>query len=84
MKRLIAIGLLAVTLTLTAGMAAAAPDEYDDSQSHPLRMAAYLLYPVGFTAEWLFFRPFHYVVSQPYLEEFFGHRSHEEVGNYRS
>ena len=84
MKRLIATGLLALTLTMTAGIAAAVPDEYDDSQSHPLRVAAYFIYPVGFTAEWLFFRPFHYVVSAPYLDRFFGHRQHEEVGNYRS
>lgn len=84
MKRLIAAGLLALTLTLTAGIAAAAPDEYDDSQSHPLRVAAYLVYPVGFTAEWLIFRPLHYLVSRPYLDRFFGHRPHEEIGIYRS
>ena len=84
MKRLIATAAILFALTVTARVAAAAPDEYDDTQSHPLRLAAYLLHPVGFTAEWLMFRPFHYLVSQPYLDRFFGHRPHEEVGNYRS
>jgi hypothetical protein len=83
MKRFIAAGLLAMVLAFSAGPAAAAPDAYDDSQSHPLRVAAYLINPIGFTAEWLIFRPFHYIVSRPYLEAVFGHRIHEELGTYR-
>lgn len=83
MKRFIAAGLLAMTLAFTAGPAFAVSDAYDDSQSNPLRVAAYLIYPIGFTAEWLIFRPLHYVVSRPYLEQVFGHSSHEEVGSYR-
>ncbi len=59
---------------LLAGLA----DDYDDTQSHPLRIAAYLLHPVGFTAEWLIFRPLHYLVSRPGLERVFGHRPHSE------
>ena len=57
--------------------ATAAWDEYDDSQSHPLRFLAYTSYPAGFLTEWLFFRPFHVLVSatKP-QEEFFGHRPH--------
>jgi hypothetical protein len=52
-------------------------DEYDDSQSHPLRVVAYLAYPSGFLLEWLVFRPFHVLVSgTPELESFFGHRDH--------
>ncbi len=79
MKRLIAAGLLAVVLALSAGPAAAVPDAYDDSQSHPLMVAAYLVYPVGYTAEWLIFRPFHYLVSRPGLERLFGHHPHYEI-----
>ena len=41
----------------------AAPDEYDDSQSNPFRVAAYLLNPAGFILEWTVFRPFHFLVS---------------------
>ena len=51
---------LFLALTLLAGLsspALAAPDEYDDSQSHPLRIAAYLLYPAAWLTEWLVFRP---------------------------
>ena len=82
MKRFISAGLLVMALTFTAGSASAIPDEYDDSQSHPLRVAAYLVYPVGFTAEWLIFRPFHYLVSRPYLDAFFGHKPHGETRVY--
>jgi len=79
MKRLIVAAGFAAVVALTAGPATAAPDDYDDMQSHPIRVAAYLIYPVGFTAEWLIFRPLHYIVSRPYLEKFFGHTPHEEV-----
>ncbi|HEX7408227.1 MAG TPA: hypothetical protein VF515_11345 [Candidatus Binatia bacterium] len=82
MRRFVAAGLLAVVLAFSAGSAAAVSDEYDDTQSHPLRVAAYLIYPLGFTAEWLVFRPFHYLVSRPYLEQVFGHYPHQEVGTY--
>ena len=77
--RILVIGLLCV-FSLSAQLALAAPDEYDDSQSHPLRVAAYLAYPVGWLAEWLVFRPFHFLVSATEPQEaFFGHRSHPPV-----
>ncbi|MGE5218479.1 MAG: OmpA family protein [Chloroflexota bacterium] len=60
--------------------AIAASDEYDDSQSNPLRIAAYLIYPVGWLAEWTVFRPFHFLVSATEPQEaFFGHRPHPPV-----
>ncbi len=83
MKRVIAAGCLAMVLVCFAGRALAVPDDYDDTQSHPLRIAAYLIHPVGYVAEWLLFRPFHYLVSRPGLEAVFGHRPHEEIGIYR-
>jgi hypothetical protein len=83
MKRFIAAGLLAMTLAFTAGPAFAVPDAYDDSQSEILQVAAYFVYPVGFTLEWLIFRPLHYVVSRPYLEPVFGHGPHEPIASYR-
>jgi len=82
MKRLIIAGLIAVMLGVWAGTAMAFEDDYDDTQSHPLRVAAYLVYPIGFTAEWLVLRPFHYIISQPYLASVFGHKPHQEVGTY--
>jgi outer membrane protein OmpA-like peptidoglycan-associated protein len=58
----------------------AAPDEYDDSQSNPLRIAAYLMHPVGWLAEWTIFRPFHFLVSATEPQEaFFGHHPHPPV-----
>jgi outer membrane protein OmpA-like peptidoglycan-associated protein len=81
MKRLRLLALV-ITLCLSLGPkpSIAAPDEYDDSQSNPFRVAAYLLYPAGFITEWLVFRPFHFLVSanEP-LEAFFGHRPHPPV-----
>jgi outer membrane protein OmpA-like peptidoglycan-associated protein len=74
----------AATLALAIGLAGqtsfAAPDQYDDSQSNPLRIVAYLTYPVGWLAEWTIFRPFHLLVSgTPAQEAFFGHTPHPPV-----
>lgn len=71
--------LLALTLCLilTARPGWAEWDEYDDSQSNPFRIAAYLLHPVGWVTEWVVFRPFHFLVSATKPQEaFFGHRPH--------
>lgn len=55
-----------------------AVDEYDDSQSHPFRVIAYLVHPVGYALEWVVFRPLHCLVAQPSLVKVFGHTSHDE------
>jgi outer membrane protein OmpA-like peptidoglycan-associated protein len=66
-----------VCLSLTAKSGFAAPDEYDESQAHPLRIAAYLIHPFAIATEWLFLRPFHYLVSENEGNEYvFGHRPH--------
>ena len=68
---------LICAFSLASQPAFAAWDDYDDSQSHPLRVAAYLLHPVGWLAEWTIFRPFHLIVSATEPQEpFFGHRPH--------
>lgn len=68
---------LAIALLALPPLAAAARDEYDDSQSHPLRTLAYLLHPLGVLAEWTIYRPFHALVSAtPTLEYIFGHKPH--------
>ena len=73
---------LAVTL-LGAPSAARAHDAYDDSESHPLRIVAYGLHPVGWALEWIAMRPLHFVVSNPRLEPIFGHIPHESpFGGY--
>ena len=69
-KSLVMVG---VAVLFLAGPVLAYHDEYDDSESNPLRVAAYILHPVGFTLEWLVFRPMHALVSQPDLEPISGH-----------
>jgi hypothetical protein len=64
--------------------AARAHDAYDDSESHPLRLIAYAVNPIGWGLEWLIMRPIHFVVSNPQLEPVFGHVPHESPwGGYR-
>ena len=82
MKRLIAAAALAIVLALSAHPAAAVPDDYDDTQAYPLRVAAYFAYPVGYALEWAIFRPLHYLVSRPALEPVFGHHPHGEYRAY--
>jgi outer membrane protein OmpA-like peptidoglycan-associated protein len=77
--RFLVIGLICAA-TFGAKPSFAAPDEYDDSQSNPFRIAAYLMYPVGWLAEWIVFRPFHFMVSATEPQEaFFGHHPHPPV-----
>src|SRR5262245_3936251 len=80
MKDLVRLGAaLFLTVTLIGAPAAsrAAADQYDDSQSNPLRVTAYLLNPFGVALEWVIFRPFHFLVSATPIQAYiFGHRPH--------
>jgi outer membrane protein OmpA-like peptidoglycan-associated protein len=79
LRRFLVIGLICA-LTFGTQATFAAPDEYDDSQSNPFRVAAYLMHPVGWLAEWIVFRPFHFLVSATEPQEaIFGHRPHPPV-----
>lgn len=74
--------ILVLTMWLSFGLkpSLAVWDEYDDSQSHPLRVVAYLAYPAAFLTEWIIFRPFHFLVSATEPQEaLFGHRPHPPV-----
>jgi len=98
MKRLVAILMTASILSLGAATARAeqredsegnvqrdyyADDyEYEDAFSNPLRLAYYMIYPVGYTIEWLVMRPLHYVISRPGLDKFFGYTPVGEEGSY--
>ena len=77
MKRSIA-GLSLVALLALSGSAWAMPDdEYDESQSNPLRVAAYVVHPFGVALEYVIFRPIHWVVSRnDTTETIFGHGPH--------
>jgi hypothetical protein len=81
MRKLIMVAAAVAILASARLSFAAGADDYDDSQSHPLRLAAYLIHPVGYTLEWLVTRPFHELVAQPDLAPVFGHTSHEYYGD---
>jgi len=95
MKRMVAAAFIAMTLTFSAPIVrametavepnqeVAEADVYEDAFSNPLRLAYYMLYPVGFTAEWLVMRPLHYLISRPYLAHLFGYRPLEEETTYQ-
>ena len=66
--------LLGMALTATAASA----DTYDARRAgHPLRVAAYMLHPVGVALDWLIFRPAHWVGSQEPFAYIFGHEVDE-------
>lgn len=77
MKRFIGV-LLAVMVLATPVLAAQPVDDYDDSQSNPFRVVAYLAYPLGYALEWALFRPTHWVVAQPGMVDVFGHDCHND------
>ncbi len=75
LRLLIAPVILSIALFSVPGQAAA--DEYDDSQSNPLRILAYVLHPIGVITEWTVTRPFHFLVSGTKAQEYiFGHKPH--------
>ena len=75
-----AVLIVALSCVLGTTPSFAAPDEYDDSQSHPLRVLAYLIHPAAFLVEWVVFRPFHFLVSATEAQEaLFGHTAHPPI-----
>ena len=66
---------LAFALLLAAPLASAAhADDYDPKRAgHPLRVAAYVLHPVGVTIDYLLMRPAHWLVHHEPLRTLFGH-----------
>lgn len=86
MKKVIVAGLVAAALCLgTPALAqnSTVNDQYDDELMHPLRVASYLIYPIGFAAEWLIGRPFQYIISRDQLRNVFGWKPANEEGSYR-
>ncbi|MGD9764355.1 MAG: hypothetical protein AB7V27_11620 [Candidatus Binatia bacterium] len=87
MKRLVAALMVASMLSFGPAAARGAdryPDEdkYEDAFSHPLRLAYYIIHPVGYTLEWLVMRPLHFVFSRPKLDKVFGYEPIGEEGMY--
>src|SRR5262245_7380303 len=50
-----------------------ADDCYRDEESHPFRILAYAINPIGVALEWAIFRPIHWAVSRPATAPIFGH-----------
>ncbi len=78
---------LAAGLMVIAMLGLAVPADADryrrGSGLPPLRIAAYVLHPVGIALEYGVMRPIHWVVSQPHLDIVFGHKaSVEDDGTY--
>jgi hypothetical protein len=73
-KSLVLAGLSTLVFS---GIAPAYFDDYDDSESHPLRIVSYAIHPIGYTVDQLLMRPLHALVSQPELAPIFGHTPHE-------
>ena len=46
---------------------------YNDGESHPLRLVSFALAPVGYLAEWLVTRPIHRVVAQQDMAPIFSY-----------
>lgn len=67
----------AALLALAASLATVAPasaDEYDPQRAgHPLRIAAYVLHPVGVALDYLIFRPAHWLGHHEPIRTIFGH-----------
>lgn len=67
----------AATLAMVMSLLIAAPaiaDEYDsDSSGHPLRIAAYVVHPIGVIIDTLIFRPAHWIGSFEPFKTLFGH-----------
>ncbi len=48
------------------------PKEYTNEDSQPMRLAAYVISPLGFMLEWGITRPLHYVATDTFLAPVFG------------
>ena len=80
------IAALSVALVLVLASPAAS-DEYDASNAgHPVRIVAYLLYPIGVVIDYVLLRPAHWFVSYEPMKSIFGHEGsgheHDAVTSY--
>ena len=68
-------GAAAIAIAALLGLPrAAAADAYDPHKAgHPVRVLAYLVYPVGVFLDYAIMRPCHWLGHQPGFREIFGH-----------
>ncbi len=87
MKKVIAAGLIAGSLCLVTPALAHQTDfndEYEDALMHPLRLAYYVIHPMGYAAEWLVGRPFQYIISRDGVRNIFGYKPIDDAATYSS
>ena len=67
--------LAALSLVAALGFAtpALADAQGEEDSGHPLRIAAYLLHPIGVLIDTLITRPAHWLVHRESLQTLFGH-----------
>jgi len=69
---------LVLTLSLLSAGAPALADDYDPQRTgHPVRVAAYILHPIGVLLDTLIFRPAHWLGSKEGFRKLFGHTDTE-------
>lgn len=70
-----------VAAALLAGIAPTAmADEYDpETAGNPVRIAAYILHPIGVIIDVLVLRPAHFVVMHEPFKTLFGHTDHADT-----
>ena len=65
---------IAVVTGIAVGAASARADAHDPEQAgHPVRIAAYVLHPIGVAFDYLIMRPAHWLVNREPFSTIFGH-----------
>ena len=77
LARAAAAGLLLIGLAFASP--SAAHDHDVEEVGNPIRLAAYVLHPVGVALDYLIFRPAHWLVSFEPLSTLFGHEPDDDV-----
>lgn len=72
-RRAAGAALLAALLLAIAPAAARADDHDPKRAAHPVRVAAYVLHPIGVVLDYLIVRPAHWVVEREPFRTLFGH-----------
>ena len=72
LRRLLCAGFLAFALVALAAPSGAVRDYDSKEAGHPLRIAAYVLHPVGVIIDWVIFRPAWWIGSHEPFHTLFG------------
>ena len=76
MRKWSAAWLFAAILAVTSAGSARADDHDPPQSGHPVRIAAYVLHPVGMLLDFLIFRPAHWLGHTEPIGTLVGHERH--------